>query len=95
MHIILLKFSENKAAAADHMKAHTEWIAKGLADGVFQCVGSLDVGGGVVIAHGETHDALMQRIAADPFVQHGVVNCEVHQVEVKKTAPAQAYLAAG
>ncbi|MFQ1701734.1 YciI family protein [Loktanella agnita] len=94
MHIILLRFGSNKSAAPDHMASHKDWIAKGLADGVFQCVGSLDAGGGAVIAHGEDTDALMRRVQADPFVKHGVVKAEVLGVDVNRTIPALDYLMA-
>lgn len=94
MHIILLKFGSNKSAAPDHMAAHKDWIAKGLDDGVFQCVGSLDVGGGALITHGESTEALMRRVQADPFVEHGVVTAEVLAVDVNRTVPALDYLMA-
>lgn len=93
MHIILLKFGDNRSSAPQFMEAHNAWIAKGLADGIFQCVGSLDVGGGFVLAHGEENEALLQRVMADPFVENNVVTAEVHQVEVKRTAPQLAHLA--
>ena len=75
------------------MEAHNAWIAKGLADGVFQCVGSLHVGGGFIIAHGEENEALLQRVKEDPFVENNVVTADVHQVDVKRTAPELAHLA--
>ncbi len=80
MHVILLKFGENKASAPEHMAGHKAWIAKGISDGVFQCVGSLDVGGGFILAHGQNDKDLRQRVAADPFVVHGVVSAEVLEI---------------
>ena len=74
------------------MEAHNAWVEKGLADGVFQCVGSLDVGGGLILAHGEENEAITQRVMADPFVENNVVTAEVHQVDVKRTAPELAHL---
>ena len=75
------------------MDAHNAWIAKGLADEVFLCVGSLDVGGGFILANGEENKALVQRVMKDPFVENNVVTAEVHQVHVKLTAPELAHLA--
>ena len=92
MHIILLKFGDNRSSAPQFMEAHNAWIAKGFADGVFQCVGSLDVGGGFVLAHGEEHETLLQRVQKDPFVENDVVTAEVHQIDVKRIAPALAHL---
>lgn len=93
MHVILLKFAENRASAAAHMAGHNAWIAQGVSDGVFQCVGSLDVGGGFILAHGQDDAGLRQRIAADPFVEHSVVNAEVFQIDVKQAVPELSYLA--
>ena len=88
MYIILLKFSENKAAAPQFMSAHNEWIAKGFGDGVFQCVGSLaPEGGGALLAVGESPAMLEKRIQSDPFVENDVVSAEITRIEVKKTAP--------
>lgn len=95
MHIILLKFGDNKSTAPQFMEAHNAWIAKGVADEVFQCVGSLDIGGGFILAHGEDNQSILKRVNEDPFVKNNVVTAEVHQVDVKRTAPQLAHLAAG
>ena len=92
MHIILLKFGDNRSSAPQFMEAHNAWIAKGLSDGIFQCVGSLDVGGGFILAHGEDSGAILQRVKEDPFVEKNVVTAEVHQIDVKRTAPQLDYL---
>lgn len=93
MFIVFLKFSNNKAAAPKFMDAHNAWIAQGFADGVFQCVGSImPASGGVVVAHGESREALEARVNADPFVLYDVVQAEITQVDVKKTMPALNYL---
>ena len=89
MFIVLLKFSNNKAAAAEFMAAHNEWIAQGFADGVFQCVGSLvPAAGGVLLALGEGREVLESRVDTDPFVQNDVVIAEIIEVDVKKTVTA-------
>ena len=46
MFIILLKFSENKSKAGDHMDGHNQWIKQGFEDGVFLLAGSLPVARG-------------------------------------------------
>jgi uncharacterized protein YciI len=88
MFIIFLKFSANKAAAADFMTEHNHWIASGFADGIFRCVGSLTPeGGGVILAIGESRDEVELRVNADPFVINDVVTAEFTEVDVKRTAP--------
>ena len=87
MHVILLKFAENKSAAPDFMEKHNAWIAKGLSEGIFQMVGSLKSGGGFILATGEDEAAIAERVDADPFVQHGIVSAEIQTVDIKRVAP--------
>ena len=95
MFITLLKFAGNRAAAPEFMAAHNEWIAKGFADGVFFCVGSLTpAAGGAILAHGESREGHEARVAADPFVVHGIVAAEIYEVDPKRTAEALNFLIA-
>ena len=89
MFITFLKFSDNRAAAAEYMAAHNDWIAKGFAEGVFVCVGSLLPGaGGAILANGENRESYETRIAADPFVAQKIVTAETHEVDPKRTIAA-------
>jgi uncharacterized protein YciI len=95
MFITLLKFAGNRAAAPEFMAAHNEWIAKGFADGVFLCVGSLTpVAGGAILAHGESRADHEARVATDPFVVHGIVAAEIYEVDPKRTTEALNFLIA-
>ena len=94
MHVILLKFGDNKASASNYLEEHNDWIAKGVSDGVFQIVGSLDIGGGFILAHGQDEQAIQDRVEADPFVKHNVVRAEVIGVDVKRTSPQLEFLLA-
>jgi hypothetical protein len=58
MFITLLKFAGNRTAAPKFVAAHDEWIAKGFADGVFLCVGSLTPEGA-----GESHMSIGKDVA--------------------------------
>ncbi|MCY6379954.1 YciI family protein [Hoeflea prorocentri] len=93
MYAILLKFADNRSNAPLFMEGHNAWIKKGFTDGIFQCVGSLDTGGGFVLAHGEDQEGLSQRVQEDPFVENNVVTAEVHRIDVKRTVPELAHLA--
>ena len=89
MFITFLKFGDNRAAAAEFMAEHNEWIAAGFADGVFLCVGSLLPGaGGAILAQGESREQHDARIAADPFVVERVVVAETHEIDPKRTIAA-------
>jgi uncharacterized protein YciI len=93
MFITFLKFAENRAAAADFMAAHNEWISEGFADGAFLCVGSLAAGmGGAIIANAESRASHDARIAADPFVLQGIVIAETVEFDPKRTVPALDFL---
>ena len=86
MFIVLLKFSSNKGQAGQFMEGHNEWIKRGLDDGVFLLVGSLqpNLGGGIV-AHNTSPSDLQNRVNDDPFVAENVVSAEILEI-----APSQA-----
>jgi uncharacterized protein YciI len=93
MFFTFLKFAENRAAAPDFMAAHNDWIAKGFAEGVFLCVGSLQPpAGGAILANGESRAEYDARIAADPFVVQGVVTAETYEIDPKRTVAALDFL---
>lgn len=94
MFLVLLRFSDNKVAAADHMNAHQGWVRRGVSDGVFVLVGSINPGqGGALIATGMQRADIDQRVAEDPFVIHGVVAPEIVEIEPNLTDPRLAFLA--
>ncbi|MGW7261942.1 YciI family protein [Streptomyces sp. NPDC054842] len=81
MFMVLLRFSDNKAAAAEHMAGHQEWIKRGLDDGVFLLVGSIQPGlGGAVLAHNTSPEELQKRVDEDPFVARNVVTAEIIEI---------------
>lgn len=85
MFVVLLRFSENKGRANDFMEGHNQWIRRGFEDKVFLMVGSLQHGlGGAVFAHGESREALENRVNQDPFVVEDVVTAEILEIEPKK-----------
>ena len=86
MFIILLRFSENRSKAGQFIEGHKQWIKRGLDDGVFLLVGSLQPNfGGAVLAHNTSLSDIRSRVAEDPFVAENVVNAEILEI-----APAQA-----
>lgn len=86
MFIVLLKFSDNRAKAAEFMNGHNEWLRRGFADGVFLMAGSLkpNLGGGI-LAHNTTHADIERRVSEDPFVTENIVGAEIFEL-----APAKA-----
>lgn len=86
MFVILLRFSDNSGSAGQHMAGHQEWIKRGLDDGVFLLVGSIQPGlGGAVLAHNTSREVLRKRVDEDPFVAQDVVAAEIVEI-----APAMA-----
>ena len=81
MFLIMLRFSDNKSAAADHMQAHNAWIANGFEDGVFMLTGTVEPKqGGAVLAYNITRAELEKRVAQDPFVANNVVTAEITEI---------------
>ncbi len=81
MFVALLKFSDNKAAARQHMDGHNAWIQRGIDDGVFLVVGSLQPSaGGAILAHNVDRPTLEFRLQEDPFVDNDVVRAEILEI---------------
>ena len=93
MFVILLKFSDNKSKAGEHMDGHNQWIKQGFEDGVFLLVGSLQPNlGGSVIAHNVTLSELQKMVNNDPFVAENIVSTEILQIEPKKADERLSFL---
>lgn len=95
MHIILLRFSANKASAPQLMEAHKAWLKRGFDDGVFLLAGSLEPGlGGGILAHNTTLPDLERRVNEDPFVAEDVVRAEILELDPGKADARLQFLAA-
>ncbi|WP_444897862.1 YciI family protein [Microbulbifer sp. EKSA008] len=93
MFIILLKFSQNKAQAAQYMSGHKVWLQKGYDDGVFLASGNIKPGiGGGILAFNTTYEELLERISQDPFISENVVSSEVIEIDASKTSPQLEFL---
>jgi uncharacterized protein YciI len=81
MFVVFLNFSTHRAQASLHLAGHLAWLKQGLDDGVFLLAGSLqDRGGGALLAHGITREALQARVQQDPFVVADVVRPEIVEI---------------
>lgn len=88
MFLILLRFSDNKSAAAEHMQAHNAWIAQGFEDRVFLLTGAIEPKqGGAVLAYNLARTELEKRVAEDPFVAENVVTAEITEITPGRTDP--------
>jgi uncharacterized protein YciI len=78
MHIIILKFTDNRHKAALHLQSHKAWLARGVEDGVFLLAGSLGSNlGGAILARGGSLAKIQDRVNEDPFVRENIVSAEV------------------
>ncbi|MBN1009164.1 YciI family protein [Amphritea pacifica] len=85
MFVVLLKFTDKKSQAGDHMAGHNLWIKQGFEEGVFLLAGSLQPNlGGSVIAHNTSLSELQARVNNDPFVAENIVNAEIIEIDPKK-----------
>lgn len=81
MFIILLRFSANKSSAAEFLESHKAWIKRGMEDGIFLLVGTLQPNaGGCILAHCTTLPELTLRVNNDPFVSENVVSAEIFEI---------------
>lgn len=95
MFVVLLKFSENKSQASDWMADHNAWLERGFDEGVFLLAGSLQPGlGGAILAQDASAEDLENRVAADPFVEHGVVAAQILEIAPGKADPRLEFLLA-
>ena len=94
MYVVLLKFSDNKSAAPDHMEGHKAWLKQGFDDGAFLLAGSLQPGlGGAVLAQAGSRTEIESRVVADPFVAEDVVTAEILEIDPARTDPRLDFLA--
>lgn len=87
MYVVLLRLAAQRAEAPRWMEAHKAWLQRGFDEGVFRVSGNLaPQAGGAVIAQGLDRAALEARVADDPFVQHGVVQAEIIEIQATRAA---------
>ena len=87
MYIILLRFTENRAALARHLDAHKAWLAAGFDEGAFLAAGSIGPNvGGCVLARGASREQVLERVNRDPFVKEAIVSAEVLEYEPTRTS---------
>lgn len=93
MFIVFLRFSENKSQASLHMEGHKQWIKSGFEDEVFLLAGSIKPQmGGTVLAHNISHDKLLKRVNADPFVAENIVTAEIIEIDPSMAESRLAFL---
>lgn len=81
MFVVFLKFGDNKKQAGQFMEGHNAWVKRGIDDGVFLLVGSLQPNqGGGILAHGVSRSELESRVGKDPFVAENVVTTEIAEI---------------
>jgi uncharacterized protein YciI len=77
MHIILLRFTDNRQNAAQHLPGHKAWLKRGFDEGAFLLAGSLGSDlGGAVLARGNSVANIQDRVNEDPFVREKIVSAE-------------------
>ncbi|WP_428610357.1 YciI family protein [Sedimenticola sp.] len=93
MFIVLLKFSGNKAQAGQFIAGHNEWIKRGMDEGVFLLVGSLQPNlGGFILVNSTLREDLQDRINSDPFVEQDVVTAEILELSPNQADKRLAFL---
>lgn len=92
MFVITLRFAD-KTKAPQLMEDHNAWIQRGIAEGIFLLVGSLQPNaGGAIIAHNVAREDIEVRVKGDPFVSEGVVTAEILEITPGYTEERLAFL---
>lgn len=93
MFVVLLRFSRNRAQAAQFLEGHKAWLKQAFEDGTFLLAGTLEPeAGGGILAHGMSLAELQARISEDPFVAEGVVSAEILEITPSRTDERLAFL---
>ena len=87
MYSVLLRPVDGARPVPDQVALHKSWLEAGMAEGIFMLWGSLDSGGGAILARAESRTVLEERIAADPFVQGSIVSAEILQLTPARVEP--------
>lgn len=94
MFVVLLRIAD-RTQAPRLMDGHKAWIERGIADGVFLVVGSLQPNaGGAILAHGATRQEIEDRVQQDPFVEGGVVRPEIFEIAPNRADERLSFLLA-
>lgn len=93
MFVVLLRFSENRAQAPQFMEGHNAWIQRGINDGVFLVVGSLQPNaGGAILVYDMSLPELQARVNEDPFLEENVVSAEILEITPARTDERLSFL---
>tara|TARA_E500000318_G_scaffold11070_2_gene9720 strand:- start:1655 stop:1942 length:288 start_codon:yes stop_codon:yes gene_type:complete len=93
--IILLKYSENRDKAGQHVEGHMGWLKEGFDQGAFLAAGTLGEGqGGAILADKASRAELEARVAEDPFVIEKIVDAEILDWSPSMTDARLSFLAA-
>jgi uncharacterized protein YciI len=76
--IVTLAYRRPPAELEAHLDAHRRWLATHMRAGHFIAAGPLEPKtGGLIVAHGESREAIAALLADDPFVIHALVDAHV------------------
>ncbi len=93
MFVVLLRFASNRSLAGEYMSEHNAWLSRGFDDGVFLVSGNLQpAAGGAILTSNLTREQLEARLAEDPFVEHGIVDADVLQIDAKRVDARLSFL---
>ena len=96
MFVVILTYRRPLAEIDRRMRAHVAFLTEGYRAGVFVASGrQVPRTGGVILAVGESREALQTRMEGDPFVREGLATFEVVEFRTSLHHPALARFADG
>ncbi|TCJ13099.1 GTP cyclohydrolase [Flaviaesturariibacter flavus] len=96
MFLISLTYRVAPEEVDRHLEAHAAFLDRHYAAGHFVFSGpKVPRTGGVILAHGLSHEAVMQLISEDPFYLNSIANYHVQELQPTKWDPRFAPFAGG
>lgn len=89
MILLNVSYIKTPAQVEPHIKAHGEWVAKYLAEGLFLFAGPKKSGlGGVIGVISTEKENLLRVLAEDSYVRADVAEYQILDFDCKVTAPS-------
>jgi uncharacterized protein YciI len=93
IYVVVLTYTRTLEEIDAYIPVHAEWLRKGYADGAFFASGRrIPRTGGVILAKGDSLEAVEARMREDPFQRLGLATAEIIPFEASMIAETLAGL---
>jgi len=83
MFLLISRYTVPPEQMSDQLEGHREWVGQHVAAGHFVAAGpEVPLQGGVIAAVGVTRAQLEQWIQDDPYILHGLAECDIREYTI-------------